>query len=484
MSLNTLTIEKAHDGLKKKDFSSRELTKSCFEHIQKTDKDIHAFITLLEKEALKAADVVDEKGDFFSPMAGIPLAIKDNMAIAGTRTTAGSRILENYIAPYDATVISRLKKEGAVFLGKTNMDEFACGSSTETSYFGVTKNPHDLERVPGGSSGGSAAALATHQCIAALGSDTGGSVRQPAAFCGVVGLKPTYGRVSRSGLFAMASSLDQIGTLTKTVQDAAYLLYAIAGEDAYDATTAPIAKDDYVSGLEKGVSGLIIGVPKEYFSKEVRGVDENVKKAIWKSLEKLKSLGADIDDTISLPHAKYGLSVYYILMPSELSANLERYDGVKYGFSDRSKSTLLDNYLDTRGKGFGAEIRRRIMLGTYALSAGYYDAYYKQSLKVRTLVTRDFLEAFKKVHCIITPTSPTVAFRIGEKTSDPLSMYLSDVYTVSANIAGIPALSIPCGSTKPKDGYTELPIGLQIMGRHFDEKTILQVAATLERTMR
>lgn len=501
MNLNKLTILDAHKGLKDGEFSCEELTQSCLDRIEKNDKNINAFITILKKEALEKAKDVDKKKEFGNYLSGIPLAIKDNMAIQGIRTTSGSKILENYIAPYDATVIKKLKDADAVFLGKANMDEFACGSSNETSYFGPVKNPHDLERVPGGSSGGSTAAVAAHECIAALGSDTGGSIRQPASLCGIVGLKPTYGRVSRYGLFAMASSLDQIGSLTKTVKDSAILLQAIAGQDPMDSTTTPsnsplrrgrksdfplLTKegagevDDFLSGLEGDIKGLKIGIPKEYFSNEMEGLDANVKKVIEKAIKKLERLGAEIDDTISLPYSKYALAVYYILMPSELSSNLERFDGVKYGFSDRVGKTLLDNYLDTRGTGFGAEIRRRIMLGTYTLSAGYYDAFYKKALKVRTLVLRDFEEAYKKVDCLVTPTSPTVAFKLGEKASDPLSMYLIDIYTVSANIAGIPAISIPCGEALPKDGKIPLPVGLQIMGKHFDEATILRVARNFE----
>lgn len=484
MQLNELTIEKAHEGLKKKEFSAEDLTRSCLGQIEKVDKNINAFITVLKDSALLDAKKIDKERKFENYLTGVPFAIKDNMAIEGVKTTAGSKILENFIAPYDATVIKKLKETGVIFLGKTNMDEFACGSSNETSHFGPVKNPHDLERVPGGSSGGSAAAVAADECVAALGSDTGGSIRQPASLCGVVGLKPTYGRVSRYGLLAMASSLDQIGPLTKTVKDAAILFQAITGKDSMDSTTV-----DYVgaghaqplqSEIEKDIKGIRIGVPKEYFSTEMEGLDKEVRRVIEKAIKKLEKLGAEIDDTISLPYSPYALAVYYVLMPSELSSNLERYDSVKFGFSNRSGKTLLENYMDTRGEGFGAEIRRRIMLGTYALSAGYYDAYYKKALRVRTLVLQDFIKAFKQVDCIVAPTSPTVAFKLGEKVSDPLSMYLSDIYTVSANIAGIPAISIPCGTVKPKDGKTPLPVGLQIMGKHFDEATVLRVARNFE----
>lgn len=481
MELNKLTILEAHKGLEKKGFSCTELIESCFKQIKKMDKDIHAFISLMFEDALAEAKKLDKSGNFDLPFSGIPIAIKDNMAVFGTKTTAGSKILENYISPYDATAVKKLKNNGAILIGKTNMDEFACGSSCETSYFGATKNPHDFSRVPGGSSGGSGAAVAANECIAALGSDTGGSVRLPASFCGVVGLKPTYGRVSRYGLFAMASSLDQIGPITKTVKDSAILLQIISGFDPKDSTTAKTDVPDYLSQIEGSIQGLRVGVPKEYFSDEVKGLDNEVRKSVAKSIEKLRELGAEIDTDISLPHAKYALSVYYILMPSELSSNLERYDGVKYGYSDRTGKTLLENYMDTRGAGFGEEIRRRIMLGTYSLSAGYYDAYYKKAIQARTVIIQDFMKVFEKVDCLLTPTSPTLAFRIGEKTNDPLAMYLSDIYTVSANIAGIPAISLPCGRAKPQDGSKELPIGLQIMGRHFDESLLLRVANALEK---
>jgi len=483
MELHKFTILQAHEGLKKKEFTSQELVESCFKEMDAKEKNIHAFISVLKEEAIDAAKKVDKAGNFNNPLVGIPLAIKDNMAVAGTKTTAASKILENFVAPYDATVISRLKEAQAIFIGKTNMDEFACGSSCETSYFGPTKNPYDFKRVPGGSSGGSAASVAANECIAALGSDTGGSIRQPASLCGIVGLKPTYGRVSRYGLLAMASSLDQIGPMTKTVKDSAALLQAIAGFDPKDSTTSKKKVDDYLGEIEGSIQGLRVGVPKEYFSQDIEGVDPHVQKAVLKSIEIFKSLGAEIDDSISLPHAKYALPVYYIIMPCELSSNLERFDGVKYGLSDRSGKTLLDDYMNSRGSGFGAEIRRRIILGTYALSAGYYDAYYKKALKVRTLVLRDFEEAYRKVDCLITPTSPSVAFKLGEKTSNPLSMYLEDIYTVSANIVGIPAISIPCGRAMPKDGKTELPIGLQIMGKHFNESLVLKVAYALEKEL-
>ncbi|OGY42873.1 MAG: aspartyl/glutamyl-tRNA amidotransferase subunit A [Candidatus Buchananbacteria bacterium RIFCSPHIGHO2_01_FULL_39_14] len=471
MNLNQLTIKQANDGLKKKEFSSVELTQACLEQIKKTDKKLGAFITITEDLALTQARAVDKKGDFSKSLAGIPVAIKDIFCTAGVKTTAASKILENYIPPYSATVVEKLIEQGAVILGKTNMDEFACGSSTETSYFGQTKNPWDLGRVPGGSSGGSAAAIAADQCLYALGTDTGGSIRQPASLCNIVGLKPTYGRVSRFGVIAMASSLDQVGPMTKTVEDTALVLQAIAGLDKKDSTTVPKEVPDYLAELNHEIKGLKIGVPKEYF---VAGMDPAVEKTVREAIEKLEKLGAKITE-VSLPHAPYGLAVYYIIMPSELSTNLARFDGVRYGFSAKAK-TLFENYLQTRGKGFGAEIRRRIMLGTYSLSAGYYDAHYLQAAKVRTLIKNDFEKTLTKIDCLITPTSPTVAFRIGEKMDDPLTMYLADIFTISINIAGVPAISIPAGFAKPKDGATEMPVGLQLIGKQFDESTILRVA--------
>ncbi len=475
MNLNGLTIKEAGEGLKKKEFSCLELTKACLDQIKKVDRKIKAYITITGDLALKQAKELDKKGNFSQPLSGIPIAIKDIFCTKGIKTTAGSKILENYIAPYTATSIKKIEKQGIVVLGKVNMDEFACGSSTETSYFGPTKNPWDLGRVPGGSSGGSAAAVAADECIYSLGTDTGGSIRQPASLCGIVGIKPTYGRVSRYGVIAMASSLDQVGPLTKTVEDTAIVLGQIAGLDKNDSTTLDKKVSDYTLALKKDIKGLKIGVPKEYF---VEGMDKEVEKTIKEAIKKLEDLGAKIVE-VSLPHSKYGLAVYYIIMSSELSANLARYDGVKYGFSARAKS-LLENYLQTRAEGFGPEIRRRIMLGTYSLSAGYYDAYYLQAQKVRTLVKQDFEKVFEQVDCLVTPTSPTVAFRLGEKTDDPLTMYLSDIFTVSVNIAGVPAISIPCGFAKPQSGKTEMPVGLQIIGKQFDEETILQVAYNYE----
>ncbi|NUM25515.1 MAG: Asp-tRNA(Asn)/Glu-tRNA(Gln) amidotransferase subunit GatA [Candidatus Buchananbacteria bacterium] len=475
MKLNELTIAQASSGLQKKEFSSVELTKACFDEIKKTDKKIEAFLTLTEDSALAQAKEADQRADFSKPLTGIPYAAKDIFCTKGVRTTCSSKILENYIPPYSATVIEKIQEQSGVMLGKVNMDEFACGSSTETSYFAKTKNPWDLERVPGGSSGGSVAATASHQCIYSLGTDTGGSIRQPAALTNLVGLKPTYGRVSRYGVIAMASSLDQVGPLTKTVEDSAILLGQLAGRDEYDSTTLDVPVPDYASEIKRDIKGLKIGVPKEYF---IDGMDPEVEKTVRKAIDKLKDLGAEMVE-VSLPHAMYGLAVYYIIMPSELSSNLARYDGVRYGYSANAKN-LLDNYLETRAQGFGAEIRRRIMLGTYTLSSGYYDAYYLKAQKVRTLVKQDFDRAFEQVDCLLTPTSPTVAFRLGEKTADPLTMYLADIFTVSVNIAGVCAVSVPCGFVKPKDGAVELPVGLQLIGKQFDETTILKAAYNYE----
>lgn len=405
-----------------------------------------------------------------TPLTGIPIAVKDNICTAGIRTTCASRILENFIPPYESTVTQRLKKAGYILTGKTNMDEFAMGSSTENSAFGVTKNPWDISRIPGGSSGGSAAAVAADECIAALGSDTGGSIRQPAALCGVVGLKPTYGMVSRFGLVAFASSLDQIGPITKTVYDAALIMNFIAGHDPKDSTSAPYPPKDFTRDLGRDIKGLKIGIPEEYF---IEGTDKEVKDAVLSAVKILEDMGA-VAIRISLPHTGYAVATYYILATSEASSNLARYDGVKYGLRIRGED-LIDMYMKTRSEGFGEEVKRRIMLGTYALSSGYYEAYYRKAQQVRTLIKKDFEDAFKSVDVIITPTSPTPAFKIGERISDPLKMYLSDIFTISVNLAGIPAISIPCGFSSEN-----LPIGLQIMGKHFDEETILQVAYAYE----
>lgn len=473
--LNTLTIKEAHKGLKSKKFSSVELTKACLNQIKNLDKKINAFITLTEDLALEQAKKVDKKiksGGKLGGLEGIPTALKDNMLLKDVKCTAGSKILENYVAAYDGTVVKKLKEAGAVILGKTNMDEFAMGSSTETSYFGPTKNPIDTKKVPGGSSGGSAAAVAADMCIYALGSDTGGSVRQPASLCGVVGLKPTYGAVSRYGLMAMASSLDQISPFTKTVEDAKLVFDVIKGKDKNDSATVEVL-DSKIKNRKSGIGNLKIGVPKEYF---IKGMDKEVEKKVREGIKKLEKLGAKIID-ISLPHTEYALAVYYIIMPCEVSSNLARYDGIRYGFTTVEKAkNLMDVYFETRCQGFGDEARRRIMLGTYSLSSGYYDAYYKKAQQVRTLIKNDFDKAFQKVDCIITPTSPSVAWNIGEKFDDPLTMYLSDIFTVTANIAGIPGISIPCGEARG------LPAGLQILGKQLDEETILNVASQYEKS--
>src|SRR5206468_232787 len=412
-----------------------------------------------------------EKGERLPVLGGVPVAIKDVMVAKGVRTTAGSKILGNYLPPYVCTAVSRLEAAGAIVLGKLNCDEFAMGSSNENSAWKPVHNPRDLSRVPGGSSGGAAAAVAADMTVAALGSDTGGSIRQPASFCGVVGLMPTYGRVSRYGLIAFASSLDHIGPLAKTVRDAATVLGVIAGRDPMDSTSADVPVPDYVAELEKPIRGLKIGVAKEYFGE---GLDSEVRNAVETAIEKLRSLGCEIVP-VSLPHTEYAIPTYYIVATAEASSNLARFDGVRYGYRARNARALSDMYRRSRDEGFGAEVKRRIMLGTYALSAGYYDAYYLKAQKVRTLLTRDFDEAFKKVDAIVTPTSPTAAFKLGEKVNDPLAMYLADIYTVTADLAGIPGISIPCGETHEK-----LPIGLQILGRHFDEATILRVAHAYE----
>lgn len=477
MKLNELTIVQAGEGLKKKEFSSVDLTKACFEQIEKTESKINSFITLTKDLALSQAKEADKANDFSRPLAGIPAAIKDIFLTEGVKTTCASKILENYIAPYTGTAVKKIFDQNGIMLGKTNLDEFACGSSTETSYYVQTKNPWDTSRVPGGSSGGSAAAVAANQCFYALGTDTGGSIRQPASLCGLVGIKPTYGRVSRYGVIAMASSLDQVGPMTKNVEDAALVLEQIAGWDKYDSSTAPKEVPNYSAEIKKDIKGLKIGLPKEYF---VGGMDDKVEKVIKDAIKQFESLGAEIKE-VSLPHVKYGLAVYYILMPSELSANLSKFDGVRYGFSANADN-LLDNYLQSRGQGFGAEIRRRIMLGTYSLSAGYYDAYYLKAQKVRTLVKQDFENALNEVDVLLTPTSPTVAFKLNEKMDDPMQMYLSDIFTVSINIAGVPAMSLPAGFALPKDGQTPMPVGVQLIGKHFDESTILRAAYNYEQS--
>ncbi len=466
---NRLTIHEAHRLLKTKQLSSVELTKACLERIRRVEPKVHALVTITDELALKQAQKADEliaAGDT-NPLTGIPVLIKDNICTKGIPTTCSSKMLENFVPPYDATVVERLNNCGAVVLGKTNMDEFAMGSSTENSALFTTHNPWDLSRVPGGSSGGSAAAVAIGETLFALGSDTGGSIRQPAGFCSVTGLKPTYGRVSRYGLVAFASSLDQIGPLTQDVTDCALVLNAIADYDNRDSTSVPYPTPDYTQCLNTDLNGLRIGVPKEYF---VEGMQTEVETAIRTAINKLEELGARVEWEVSLPHTPYALAVYYIIAPSEASANLARYDGVKYGFSYQDADSMWEAMEKTRQYGFGAEVKRRIMLGTYALSAGYYDAYYLKAQKVRTLIRQEIDQAFEKFDVLVTPTSPTVPFKIGEKVDDPLQMYLSDVCTLPINIAGLPAISIPAGFA---DG---LPIGMQIIGKPFAEETILKVA--------
>lgn len=474
MELFDRTIHDLHDLLKKGETSAQAVTESVLSRIKAVEPKVQAYITVTEELAHTQAKEADKRikaGDVTSPLLGIPIAIKDNMCTDGIKTTCASKILGNFVPPYDATVVQKLKQAGSILCGKPNMDEFAMGSSTENSGFFSTKNPWDLERIPGGSSGGSAAAVAAGECIAALGSDTGGSIRQPAACCGVVGLKPTYGRVSRYGLVAFASSLDQIGPITKDVTDSALLMNVLAGHDPLDSTSANIPVPDFTKALKKDVKGLKIGMPKEYF---IEGMDPDVDKAVREAVKTLEKLGAKIVD-ISLPHTEYAVATYYILATSEASSNLARYDGVKYGLRAASPKDLLDMYMQSRDQGFGPEVKRRIMLGTYALSSGYYDAYYKKGQQARTLIKQDFDEAYKLVDVIATPTAPTAAFKLGEKSSDPLQMYLSDIFTISVNLAGIPGISLPCGFTK-----NNLPIGLQILGKHFDEETVLHTAYAYE----
>ena len=472
--LHRLTIHEAHELLRQRKISSAELTKSVLQRIGHVEEKVRACVTIAEDIALREAKEVDDylkTTREIAPLTGIPTLIKDLICTKGIRTTCSSKTLENFIPPYDATVIERLRKEKAVIVGKANMDEFAMGSSTEHSAFFPTHNPWDLARVPGGSSGGSAAAVAADETIYALGSDTGGSVRQPAALCSVVGLKPTYGLVSRFGLIAFASSLDQIGPLTKDVTDCALVMNTISGYDPRDSTSVPYPVPDYTRQLTPDIRGLRIGIPKEYF---VEGMQNQVRAGVEAAIEKLRELGAEIDWEVSLPHTKYALAVYYILAPSEASANLARYDGVKYGFSERDAGNVIETTEKTRQSGFGPEVKRRIMLGTYALSTGYYDAYYVKAQKVRTLIKREFDKAFEKYDALVTPTSPVVPFKLGEKLENPIQMYLSDICTLPMNIAGIPAISIPAGFAD------NLPIGMQIMGRPFSEETLLRIAFAYE----
>ncbi|CUA80751.1 MULTISPECIES: Asp-tRNA(Asn)/Glu-tRNA(Gln) amidotransferase subunit GatA [Anoxybacillus] len=473
MSLFDYRISELHSLLHKKEISVSDLVDESFKRIHDVEEKVQAFLTLNEEQARAKAKQLDEKlttEKEFGLLFGMPIGIKDNIVTKGLRTTCASKILYNFDPIYDATVVERLNEADAVTIGKLNMDEFAMGSSTENSGFQLTRNPWDLERVPGGSSGGSAAAVAAGEVPFALGSDTGGSIRQPAAFCGVVGLKPTYGRVSRYGLVAFASSLDQIGPITRTVEDNAYLLQVISGLDPMDSTSANVDVPDYVSALTGDIQGLKIAVPKEYLGE---GVSEEVRQSVLQALKVLESLGATWEE-VSLPHSKYALATYYLLASSEASANLARFDGVRYGYRTDNAKNLMEMYKQTRSEGFGNEVKRRIMLGTFALSSGYYDAYYKKAQKVRTLIKQDFENVFEKYDVIIGPTTPTPAFKIGEKTSDPLTMYANDILTIPVNLAGVPGISIPCGFVNG------LPVGLQIIGKHFDESTIYRVAHAFE----
>ncbi len=474
MELNYLTVASTRTAIAERQTTAAALAEAFYGKIAADDPHTHAYLTLCRERALEKAAEIDrlaDRGDPLPPLAGVPIAVKDVMVMRGVRATAGSKILEGFVAPYDCTAVARLEAAGAVVLGKTNCDEFAMGSSNENSAYGPVHNPRDRTRVPGGSSGGSAAAVAAGTAVAALGSDTGGSIRQPAAFCGVVGLMPTYGRVSRYGLIAFASSLDHIGPLTKTVKDAAILLRHIAGRDPLDSTSAELPVPDYEQEIGRPVGGLRLGVPREYFAE---GLDREVRAAVEAAIQALAAAGCEVVP-ISLPHTEYAIPTYYVIATAEASSNLARYDGVRYGFRAPEARTLAEMYRHTRDGGFGAEVKRRILLGTYALSAGYYDAYYLKAQKVRTLLARDFEEAFRQVDVIVTPTTPTVAFKLGEKVEDPLAMYLNDIYTVTADLAGVPGISVPCGTSQ--EG---LPIGLQSLGRHFDEGTVLRLAHVCE----
>jgi aspartyl-tRNA(Asn)/glutamyl-tRNA(Gln) amidotransferase subunit A len=473
--LNQLTIAAARKKLLAGETTATDLTTACLDQIAAIDGAHHAFLSTSKEAALAAAAEADlqisQGAGQDKALLGIPLALKDNMAVNGAPLTCASKILENFVSPYDGTVAAKLKDAGAILIGRLNLDEFAMGSSTENSAFGPTRNPWSLDRTPGGSSGGSAVAVSSDQCIAALGSDTGGSIRQPAAFCGCVGLKPSYGRVSRYGLVAFASSLDQIGPVTKTVEDAAILLNVIAGHDQRDSTSVPESVPDFTEGISKDVKGLKIGLPKEYF---IEGLDPAVKEAIEQAIETYRSLGAEIKE-VSLPHSEYAIAAYYLIATAEASANLARFEGIRYGRRVEGNDPFTLNSR-TRGQGFGPEVKRRVILGTYALSSGYYDAYYLRAQKVRTLIRQDFLKAFEEVDLMLTPTTPTPAFLIGEKVSDPLQMYLLDIFTISANLTGMCGISLPCGfSENPR-----LPIGLQLLGKSFGESTLLQAANAFE----
>lgn len=470
------TIKETAELIEKREASPVELAELFLERISAEDGKINSYITVWEKAAVEAARKAEKQiseGNYLGPLHGVPIALKDIFVTKNSRTTCGSKMLRDFVAPYNSTVAEKLLASGSVILGKNNMDEFAMGSSNETSYFGPVKNPWDTDRVPGGSSGGSAAATAANLCVASVGTDTGGSIRQPGSLCGVVGMKPTYGRVSRFGMIAFASSLDQAGPIAKTVEDAAIILSSIAGYDPLDSTSVNLPTTDYASALSTDIKGLRVGIPKEYF---VSGMDPEVEKSVREAIIKLETLGAEIVE-ISLPHSRYAVSTYYIIAPSEASSNLARYDGVRYTYRCENTETLRDLFFRSRSEGFGDEVKRRIMLGTYALSTGYYDAYYLKAQKARTLIIRDFEDAWEKVDVIASATSPETAFGIGEKTDDPLKMYLSDVLTIPCNIAGLPGISVPCGFSSEK-----LPIGLQIMGKTFDEQTVLNAAYAYEQS--
>ena len=478
MELYEYTVHELMDMLEKKEINSSDIVKSYIDRINDKEKDVNAFVTLLTDNAEEKSKEIDEKianRELDSKFAGIPIGIKDNLCTKGVKTTCSSKMLENFVAPYDATVVKKLNNEGLINLGKLNMDEFAMGASTEYSALANTRNPWNLNKVPGGSSGGSAAAVAANLVPWALGTDTGGSIRQPASFCGVVGLKPTYGLVSRFGLVAFASSLDQIGPITKDVKDAAILLNIIAGHDEKDTTSVDMPKKDYVKSLTGDVKGLKIGVPKEFFGE---GINDEVKQSLQSAIEKYKELGAEVEE-FSLDIAQYALATYYIIACAEASSNLGRFDGIRYGYRTNNFESLKDIYVNSRSEGFGKEVKRRIILGTYVLSSGYYDAYYKKAQKVRTLVKKEFDEAFKKYDVILTPTAPTVAFDAGTRSNNPLEMYLADICTVSVNIAGLPGISIPCGVDKDN-----MPIGMQLIGNKFQEETILNAAYTFEQEIK
>lgn len=478
MEITELTVHELQEKLKNKELKITDITKAYVDRINEKEKDVQAFVTVLADEALKQAEDIEKKvesGEITGEFAGIPIGIKDNMCTKGVKTTCSSKMLENFVSPYDATVIEKLNKENIIDLGKLNMDEFAMGGSTEYSYFTKTRNPWDLNKVPGGSSGGSAAAVAANLVPWALGSDTGGSIRQPSSFCGVVGLKPTYGLVSRYGLVAFASSLDQIGPITKDVRDCANLLNLIAGHDEKDTTSSKREKIDYTKCLKNDVKGLKIGVPKEFFGE---GINEEVKASLEKAIEKYKELGAEVEE-FSLDIAQYALATYYIIACAEASSNLGRFDGIRYTYRTPEYKNLKEIYKKSRSEGFGSEVKRRIILGTYVLSSGYYDAYYKKAQQVRTLVMNEFNKGFERYDVILTPTSPTVAFDIGSKSNNPLEMYLADICTVSVNIAGLPGISIPCGVDK--EG---MPIGMQLIGNKFAEETILNAAYTYEQAIK